>query len=973
MDQSIVSDKTDDFSEVPFIQAAVHNFQPNYTAQSGGNVVAPSIIGSNVGNININIFSATQECKEDLNNDHTDSCGALPPEIDKVAECQQNLKATLRRKFSHILEGLATETNKISLNNIYTELYVTEGGSGEVNKEHEVRQIETTPRIHVGQEKSIHCNHLFAPLPERGCDIRTVVTRGVAGIGKTVLTNKFTLDWAEERANKNLEFVFPLSFRELNLMKKKNFSLVELLVVLFPEIKDIEIFTNVKKNMLFILDGLDESRLSLDFNKCEILSDVTQTTTIAVLMTNLIRGRLLPMALVWITSRPVASSQIPANCVDLVTEVRGFNNLQKDEYFRRKISDENLANRVIAHVKTCRSLHIMCHIPIFCWMAATVFEKNMATKESKDTPKTLTQMYIHFLSLCEEAMKKRLTGRRESNADCVRANLLALGKLAFQELEKGHLIFNESDLKLNGIDTEQASMFSGVYTQIFHEEMTVCKEKMFCFVHLSVQEFFAALYVFLTFHNDNVNVLVKLSASRRFLSRSSELILYKEAVEKALRSEKGDFDMFLRFLLGLSLESNQTLLKHLMINNRTQQKTRTEIVKHIKEKIRSSPSPDRCLNLFHCLNELNDHSLVEEIQSYLSSGSLNRANLSPAQWATLVFVLLTSEEEQSVFELGNYTRSEEGLLRLLPVVKTAQVANLNACNLTLACCENLANAISSSQLRELDLSNNNLTDAGLMKLSSGLRNSKVETLSLSLCGVGEEGCIFLASALNSCHLRELDMSYNHPGNSGLNLLTALKEDPQCTLVKLSIDQCGEFRIQPSPKKYTIKLTLDPNTAHKDLSLSEENRKATRWTKQPYPDHPERFDYWTQVLCREGLKGRYYWETEWTGRVFIGVAYRRISRKGETDDCWLGRNNSSWGLNCNKDGYKALHKGTSIPITTKPNSNKVGVFLDWSAGTLSFYMLSCDSLKLLHTFHTTFDKPVYPGFHLAWVDSKVYLC
>lgn len=594
--------------------------------------------------------------------------------VDKVAESQQNLKATLRRKFSHILEGQATETNKISLNNIYTELYVTEGGSGEVNKEHEVRHIETTPRIHVGQEKSIHCDHLFAPLPERGCDIRTVVTRGVAGIGKTVLTNKFTLDWAEERANENLEFVFPLSFRELNLMKKKNFSLVELLVVLFPEIKDIEIFTNVKKNMLFILDGLDESRLSLDFNRCEILSDVTQTTTIAVLMTNLIRGRLLPMALVWITSRPVASSQIPANCIDLVTEVRGFNNLQKDEYFRRKISDVNLANRVIAHVKTCRSLHIMCHIPIFCWMAATVFEKNMATKESKDTPKTLTQMYIHFLSLCEEAMKKRLTGRRESNADCVRANLLALGKLAFQELEKGHLIFNESDLKLNGIDTEQASMFSGVYTQIFHEEMTVCKEKMFCFVHLSVQEFFAALYVFLTFHNDNVNVLVKLSASRRFLSRPSDLILYKEAVEKALRNEKGDFDMFLRFLLGLSLESNQTLLKHLMVNNRTQQKTRTEIVKHIKEKIRSNPSPDRCLNLFHCLNELNDHSLVEEIQSYLSSGSLNRANLSPAQWATLVFVLLTSEEEHSTFELGNYTRSEEGLLRLLPVVKTAQVA-----------------------------------------------------------------------------------------------------------------------------------------------------------------------------------------------------------------------------------------------------------------------------------------------------------
>lgn len=594
----------------------------------------------------------------------------------KIAECQEKLKATLKRKFSHLLEGITTEANKIPLNKIYTELYITEGGIGEVNKEHEVRQIETTSRIHVAQEKSIHCNHLFVPLRGRDHHIRTVITRGVAGIGKTVSANKFTLDWAEGEANANLAFVFPLSFRELNLMRKKTFSLVDLLSVFFPETKDTGIFTNGKNKMLFILDGLDESRLSLDFHKSEIVCDVTQPTTIALLLTNLIRGRLLPLALVWITSRPVASSQIPLEYVDLVTEVRGFNNPQKDEYFRRKISDESLANRVIAHVKSCRSLHIMCHIPVFCWMAASVLEKKLPTTDSKDTPKTLTQMYIHFLSLYVENMKKRLPGRRESNTDCVRDNLISLGKLAFKELEKGHLIFYESDLILNGIKVTQASMFSGVYTQIFNEELTLCKEKMFCFVHLSVQEFFAALYVYLTFNNDNVNVLVKKSsASRRFPFRdSSELILYKEAVEKALRCENGHFDIFLRFLLGLSLESNQTLLKHLMTSNRTNQKTKTDIIKHIKEKIRASPSPDRCLNLFHCLNELNDHSLVEEIQSYLSSGSLNKAKLSPAQWATLVFVLLTSEEELSVFELSNYTRSEEGLRMLMPVVKTARVA-----------------------------------------------------------------------------------------------------------------------------------------------------------------------------------------------------------------------------------------------------------------------------------------------------------
>ncbi|XP_039644360.1 NLR family CARD domain-containing protein 3-like isoform X1 [Perca fluviatilis] len=1030
MEQKSAADKTDEASRemAASVQAAVQHFQPSCTAQSGGTVVAPVIIGSSITTMNINI-STNQEVT--LNHDTADS-DALQLLNDKIAKCREKVKSTLTGKFGLMLEGMTT--NKIPLNKMYTELYITKGRSGEVNMEHEVRQIEMASRRRVAQDKSIVCNKLFAPQPGRDHPIRTVITQGVAGIGKTVSANKFVLDWAEGKENADLAFVFPLSFRELNLMRKKTFSLVELLGVFFPETKDTGIFANGEHKMLFILDGLDESRLSLDFHKSEIMSDVSQTTTIAVLLINLIRGRLLPLALVWITSRPVASRQIPLEYVDLVTEVRGFNNPQKDEYFRKKISDESLANRVIAHVKSCRSLHIMCHIPVFCWMAARVLEKRLlATADSKDTPKTLTQMYINFLSLYVEDMKKRLPGRRESNADRMRANLMALGKLAFKELEKGHLIFYESDLILNGIDVTQASMFSGVYTQIFNEELTLCKEKMFCFVHLSVQEFFAALYVNLTFNNDNINVLVKKSsASRRFPFRdSSELILYKEAVEKALRCENGHFDIFLRFLLGLSLESNQALLKHLMTRNRTNPRTRTEVIKHIKDRIRANPSPDRCLNLFHCLNELNDHSLVEEIQSYLSSGSLNKAKLSPAQWATLVFVLLTSEEELDVFELSNYTRSEEGLLRLLPVVKTARVANLNACNLTVTCCEDLANGIKASQVRELDLGNNNLTDAGMILLSDGLKNSKLETLRLKscnltehssdalasvissascqlkvldlsdndfqdvgikklsgglgspdskleililvLCRVTEEGCTFLASALNSSSLRELDLSYNHPGNSGLQLLSALQDDPQCSLQKLSVEQCGESRIQPGPRKYTQKLTLDPNTAHRDLSLSEGNRKATRWTKQPYPDHMERFDFRRQVLCRERLTGRCYWETEWSGRSFIGVAYRRMCRKGEGHEGWLGRNDSSWGLNCTKDGYMAWHAGTSTAVTVPPSSNKVGVYLDWPAGRLSFFRVSCGALTLLHTFHTTFTEPVYPGFQLGWVDCTVYLC
>ncbi|XP_045898650.1 NLR family CARD domain-containing protein 3-like, partial [Micropterus dolomieu] len=583
------------------------------------------------------------------------------------------------------------------LNQIYTELYITEGGTAEVSDEHEVRQIETAFRKPDRPETIIRQEDIFKASPGREEPIRTVMTKGVAGIGKTVLTQKFTLDWAEDKANQDIQFTFPFTFRELNVLKEKKYSLVELVHHFFPETKEAGICSFEEFQVVFIFDSLDECRLPLDFRNNEVLTDVTESTSVDVLLTNLIRGKLLPSARLWITTRPAAANQIPPECVDMVTEMRGFTDPQKEEYFRKRFRDEEQASRIISHIKTSRSLHIMCHIPVFCWITAAVLEDVLETREGGELPKTLTEMHIHFLVVQSKLKNVKYDGGAGTDPHWSpesRKMIESLGKLAFEQLQKGNLIFYESDLTECGIDIRAASVYSGVFTQIFKEERGLYQDKVFCFVHLSVQEFLAALHVHLTFINSGVNLLAEeQSSSQKSEIREDESAVtqfYQNAVDKALQSPNGHLDLFLRFLLGLSLQTNQTLLRGLLIQTESGSKTNQVAVEYIKRKIEETPSAEKSISLFHSLDELNDRSLVGPIYRFLSSGSLSKDNLSSAQWSALVFILLSSEKDLDVFDLKKYSASEEALLRLLPVVKASKKALLSGCNLSERSCEALS-------------------------------------------------------------------------------------------------------------------------------------------------------------------------------------------------------------------------------------------------------------------------------------------
>ncbi|XP_036412835.1 NACHT, LRR and PYD domains-containing protein 3-like isoform X2 [Colossoma macropomum] len=754
---------------------------------------------------------------------------------------QAEFKENLRQKFETILEGIAKRSNMTLQEWIHPQLYISEKESNVLFTENEIWRID--------KDKAISCNDLFKALPDQ----KVVLTTGIAGTGKTVCVQKFVLDWAMGTANQDVDFMFVLPFSELNLLKNVRHSLHTLLCHFHPELKVLPPKIYKQCKVVFIFDGLTESKLDLDLKSTYMVGSKTKegtVTSVDTLISVLIKGELAPSALIWITSQPAEANQLQCRPTDLVTDLQGFSDAQIEEYFKKKICGCDKANRIILHIRATWTLHTMCHLPVFCWITATALERVYDDCKSDDLPKTLTEVLTCYLIQRNQTLK---TGRL-SEADVELFN--ALGEMAFKH-PRDNSVLTEDDFREHGIESGDEAMQSELLAHILEVSPNSSPSKTYRFLHSSIQAYLAALSVLRSYSSYSITVLKpeilwvpKNEATLDTESSENEdqetwarkqpqgtlWELLQVAVDNSLvnvelqldKSSDRHLKHFLPFLLGLAFNCGQMLLGQLIGDNKQDQDSIQQAIRYIKRMLKTKKKQlnhDQSINLLRCLAELKDYSFEEEMQTFMSSCGNAEGQLSIAQCSVLAHLVQVSGTVLDDMDVLRLCSSFQGQCRLISVLRNCRKACVN-CSQDIAVISALLS--SNSHLEKLEFSHGwimkyrSLVEAvkapvfrlkelhftHIHWLFEEKQESWVEVIRAALlgphdqprsftlkdCNLSDDSCEVLASALQSTNsgLKVLDLSYNNLTDTGVKNIYQKLEHSKCELEKLRLSYCHKI-------------------------------------------------------------------------------------------------------------------------------------------------------------------------------------
>ncbi|KAL1780140.1 NACHT, LRR and PYD domains-containing protein 3 isoform X1 [Sigmodon hispidus] len=694
----------------------------------------------------------------------------------------------VRSRFYCIKDRNARLGESVDLNKRYTQLQLVKEHPSKQERENELLTIGRT-KMWDSPMSSIKLELLFEPEDEHSEPVHTVVFQGAAGIGKTILARKIMLDWASGKLFKDkFDYVFFIHCREVSLRTPK--SLGDLIVSCWPD-PNPPVCTILHKpsKILFLMDGFDELQGAFDEHIGEVCTDWQKAVRGDILLSSLIRKKLLPKASLLITTRPVALEKLQ-HLLDHPrhVEILGFSEAKRKEYFFKYFSDELQAREAFRLIQENEILFTMCFIPLVCWIVCTGLKQQMETGKSlAQTSKTTTAVYVFFLS-------SLLQSRGDMEEHLFSSDLQGLCSLAADGIWNQKILFEECDLRKHGLQKTDVSAF--LRMNVFQKEVDC--ERFYSFSHMTFQEFFAAMYYLLEEEEEGVAMRKGAADCSDLLNRDVKVLL-----ENYGKFEKGYLIFVVRFLFGLVNQERTSYLEK-KLSCKISQQVRLELLKWIEvkakaKKLQRQPSQ---LELFYCLYEMQEEDFVQTAMDHFPKIEINLStrmdhvvssfcikNCHRVKTLSLGFLHNSCKEEEEKGGSGPLDQVQ----CVFPEPHAADSSRLMNCYFTSGLCQGLFSSLSTNQnLTELDLSDNTLGDPGMRVLCEALRHPgcNIQRLWLGRCGLSHHCCHDISSVLSSCQkLVELDLSDNALGDSGVGLLCEGLKHLFCNLQKLWLVSC----------------------------------------------------------------------------------------------------------------------------------------------------------------------------------------